>query len=314
MPLDKQIYIKLVQKIRKLNVLSKNPNICYTNQHKSQRINNNKQYFRKRCKVYEIIESRGNVLPLERRRKIVELVSANHSVKVIDLSKEFDVTEETIRRDLEKLEREKVLVRTYGGAVLTEKTSDDEPFSIRSRENIDRKKSIGQAISDIIQDGDVIMMDSSTTSLEVAKVIGDSKNITLITNSMGLAMEMVQYDKIQVICSGGTLRRRALSFIGPVTKQSIQNYYADKVILSCKGINMEKGIMESNEMESEVKNAMINTARTVILAVDHTKFDNLAMVRSFDFSKVDMVVTDAKPSKKWLKYFEKMEIECLGYM
>lgn len=260
-----------------------------------------------------MIESRDNVLPLERRRKIIEQVSANHSVKVVDLSKEFDVTEETIRRDLEKLEKEKILVRTYGGAVLTDKTGDDEPFSIRSRENIESKKAIGLAISEIIQDGDVIMMDSSTTSLEVAKVIGDSKNITLITNSMGLAMEAVQYDKMQVICAGGTLRRKSLSFIGPAAKQSIQNYYADKVILSCKGIHMEKGIMESNEMESEVKNTMINTAKTVILAVDHTKFGNLAMVRALEFSKIDMVVTDTKPSPKWIKYFEKMGIECLGY-
>lgn len=256
-------------------------------------------------------ESRGNVLPLERRRKIAEQVLAYHSVKVIDLSKEFDVTEETIRRDLEKLEKQKVLVRTYGGAVLTEKTNDDEPFSIRSRENIECKKSIALVISDMIQDGEVVMMDSSTSSLEVGKSIGNSKKVTLITNSMGLAMEMVQYDKTQVICVGGTLRRRAISFIGPATRQAIQNYYADKVILSCKGIDMEKGVMESNEMESDVKRAMIATARTVILAIDHTKFDSVAMVRSCDLAKVDIVVTDIKPHKKWLEYFAKMEIQCI---
>lgn len=252
------------------------------------------------------------MLPLERRRKIVEQVSTYHSVKVIDLSKEFDVTEETIRRDLEKLEKEKVLVRTYGGAVLTEKTNDDELLSIRSRENIESKKGIGLVISDMIQDGEVVMMDSSTTSLEVAKVIGNSKKITLITNSMGLAMEMVQDHKIEVICVGGTLCRRAISFIGPATRQAIQNYYADKVILSCKGIDIEKGIMESNEMESDVKRAMIATARIVILAIDHTKFDSVAMVRSCDFAKVHMVVTDIKPHKKWLEYFSKMGIQCIA--
>lgn len=251
------------------------------------------------------------MLPLERRRKIIEHITKNQSVRVIELSKEFNVTEETIRRDLEKLEREGILARTYGGAVLIEKEHDDEPFSVRSRENLDNKKSIGSLVSNLIQDGDIIMMDSSTTSLEVAKGLGNSKNITLITNSMGLSMEMVQYDNIQVICVGGTLRRKSLSFVGPTAREVIQNYYADKVILSCKGIDMEKGIMESNEMEAEVKKAMIDTAKTVILAVDNTKFGTLSMIRLFDFSKIDILVTDTRPSEEWMDYFQEMGIRCI---
>lgn len=251
------------------------------------------------------------MLPLERRRKIIEYINANQSVKVIELSKDFNVTEETIRRDLEKLEKEGVLMRTYGGAVLIEKEHDDQPFSVRSRENIENKKQIGLMLNQLIQDGETIMMDSSTTSLEVAKIIGDSKSITLITNSMGLAMEVVHFDEMQVICAGGTLRRKSLSFIGPTARKGIYSYYADKVILSCKGIDMEKGIMESNEMEADVKKAMIESAKTVILVVDHTKFNTLSMIRLYDLSKVDIIVTDTKPSQEWMVYLEEKKIQCI---
>lgn len=251
----------------------------------------------------------GTMLPIERKRKITEYITTQQSVRVVDLSREFGVTEETIRRDLEKLEREGVLSRTYGGAITTQKDMDDEPFSVRSRENIANKNKLGTAIMDLINDGDIVMMDSSTTSLEVAKKMGNSKNITIVTNSMGLAMEMVQHDKVQMICIGGTLRRNALSFIGPSAKKTIKNYYADKVILSCKGIDIKRGIMESNEMEAEIKKEMVDAAKTVILAIDHTKFNKCSIISLYDLSKVDIIVTDKEPAKKWVEFFKEKGVE-----
>lgn len=251
------------------------------------------------------------MLPLERRRKIIEFITADNSVKVMELSKNFGVTEETIRRDLEKLEKEGILMRTYGGAVLVENNQRDEPFSVRSQENLENKRQIGNLVNDLVKDGDIIMMDSSTTSLEVARKIASTYNITLVTNSMSLSMEMVPYSNIQVICAGGTLQRRSLSFIGPSTRKTIDHYYADKVIFSCKGIDISKGIMESNELEAEVKKAMIDNAKTAILIIDHTKFGALSMVRLYDFNKVDIVVTDIKPSNEWLTFFEEQQIQCI---
>lgn len=249
------------------------------------------------------------MLPVERRKKITAYIEDQQSVRVIDLSREFGVTEETIRRDLEKLEKEGVLIRTHGGATPIEKELYDEPHSVRSRENIENKKKIGMAIKDLINEGEIVMMDSSTTSLEIAKCIGNSKTITMITNSMGLAMEMVEFDKIQMICIGGTLRRNALSLIGPSAKKSIKNYYADKVILSCKGMDLKRGVMESNELEAEIKKAMIDSAKTVILAIDHTKFNQFSIISLYDLSKVDIVVTDKQPSKEWVEAFQENDVE-----
>lgn len=251
------------------------------------------------------------MLPIERKKRIIEYIADNKPVRVISLSEEFDVTKETVRRDLEKLEQEGVLLRTYGGAVPVEEEHDDEPFSVRSRENIEGKKGMGQAISDLIEDGEVIIMDSSTTSLEIAKTIGRSKNVTMITNSMGLSMEMVKYDKVQIISAGGTLRKKSLSFIGPNAKKTIKNYYADKVVLSCKGICKKRGIMDSNEMEAEIKKSMMEAASTVILAVDQSKFNKCSSIRFADLSKVDIIVTDKEPPEEWLRYLEDNKIQLI---
>ncbi len=250
------------------------------------------------------------LLPLERRRKIIEELAVYKSVKVVDLSKEFGVTEETIRRDLEKLEQEGTLMRTYGGAVLTKRTSEELPLSTRLRANMQGKKIMGQIISNLIEDGDVIMMGTGTTSLEFARKISLFHNITVITNSLGVISEIVQNDGIRVISVGGTLIRKNLAFVGPPAMQTINNYYTDKVILSCKGIDIDKGIMESSEIEADIKRAMVKAGKTIILAVDHTKFSSLSMVKLFDFTDIDIVVTDVEPSKEWMTFFEKMNIKC----
>lgn len=251
------------------------------------------------------------MLPLERRRRIVEQISTNGSVKVIDLSKNFNVTEETIRRDLEKLEQENILKRTYGGAVLEAESGREVPFVSRSERNKVEKIFIGELASSLICDGDVIMVDSSTTSLEVVRKITGLRNLTLITNSVVVTSDMVHHDNIDTICTGGHLLTKALAYTGPLSEKIINSYYADKAILSCKGIGIEKGIMESNELEASIKRAMIETAEKVILVVDHTKFDIYSRIRLTSFYSIDIVVTNSKPSQEWLDFFDKMDIECI---
>ncbi len=251
------------------------------------------------------------MLPLERRQNIIERIKIKKSVKIIDLSKDFGVTEETIRRDLEKLEQEGKLKRTYGGAVLSKKPKEELPLSIRLRENMEGKALIGQIIGDLIEDGDIIMIGTGTTTLQFLKNIGSQKNIKVISNSLGIVTEVIQSDEIELIGLGGKLVRETLAFVGSTTLQNIKSYHADKVILSCKGIDMEKGIMESSEIEVDIKRAMVKSGKVVILAVDHTKFNSFYMFSIFDLSVIDIVVTDIKPSKEWMAFFDKMGIECL---
>ena len=251
------------------------------------------------------------MLPLERRQSIIKQISINKSVKVVELSKEFGVTEETIRRDLEKLEKEGVLVRTYGGAVETTKTDEQLPLSARLRENIEGKKLISDIVAGLVQDGDVVMIGAGSTSLKIARQINKKKNIKVITNSVGVLTEIIQNDNIKVICTGGVLSRDSLSFVGATAMKNINSYYADKVILSCRGISIPKGIMESNETEVGIKRTMIKSGKIIILAVDHTKFNTHAIVTLFGFLEIDIVVTDVKPSKEWIRFFESNNIKCI---
>ena len=249
------------------------------------------------------------MLPLERKQDIVKLIKENKSVVVLELSKLYDVTEETIRRDLEKLEKEGIVKKTYGGAVLVENEISDPSFQMRSTENIKQKEEIGKLVAELLEDGDVVMVDSSTTSLQTTKYIDNYNNLTFITNALNVVLQLSEKENHKVLASGGILREKSLSFIGPWAEKMIGNYCADKAIISCKGLDLNKGIMESNDMEAEIKKQMIKSSSQIILAIDDTKFGKQSMCRLFDYKDVNIVVTNKKPEQKWLEFFEDMDIK-----
>lgn len=251
------------------------------------------------------------MLAIERRNKIMELLQNHQSVMVTDLSKKFQVTEETIRRDLEKLEKEGLLKRTYGGAVLNESTNVDVPFNIREGTNIEGKQCIGIKLSEFIEDGDSIMLDSSSTAFHVAKNIKNKRKLTVITNSEKVILELSNAKDCKIISTGGTLKANSMSFIGHAAEKAILNYNVDKAIISCKGIDMDKGITDSNEMEVEVKKAMIQSADKVFLVVDSTKFDKVSFVKILKYEQVDYMITDKQLSKEWQDFIEGFNIRLI---
>lgn len=249
------------------------------------------------------------MLPLERQRKIIDRINQNSTVKVTALSKEFDVTEETIRKDLEKLEKQGVLKRSYGGAVLV--NAGDTPFEDRVCENSDAKNKIGVIVSNLIEDDEIIMLDSSTTCLAIAKNIPQTKSGTIITNGIGAILQMGSNESITVISTGGTLRHYSMSLIGPTARANIENCYADKAIISCKGIDETRGIMDANELEIEIKRAMIMCAKEVVLVIDSNKLEKSSLYKLADLSMIDMIVMDKKPSRKWVDLFQKYSIKLI---
>lgn len=252
------------------------------------------------------------MLALERQKRIIELVEQEESVKVVELSKLFDVTEETIRRDLEKIEKQGILKRTYGGAVIDHrqtKETDDTPFNTRVKENITGKQKIALAISHMLNEGEVIMLDPSTTCLEIAKNIEKGKRLTVITNSISILSELSSHEELNILSTGGTLRKRSLSLIGPTAKDNIKNYYADKAIISCRGATLDRGIMDTNELEIEIKKAMIECAKEIVLAIDSTKIEKNAMYKLTELKNVDYIVVDKKLPVEWEAFFSKNNIK-----
>lgn len=250
------------------------------------------------------------MLAIERRQRIIEIIQKDRKVYVSVLSQLFDVTEETIRRDLEKLEIENMLTRTYGGAVLNQHTSEDLPFPTRKTTNSELKQKIALKAADLIEHGSSIMMDTSTTCLELLPLLHDKKDLTIITNSIKIPYDYSN-STMNIISTGGTLRASSLALVGPVAQSTLQNYYVDMTIMSCKGLSTTNGITESNEPESELKKKMVHQAKKVILLADHSKFNKTAFIKLFDFSAIDYLITDCEPTGNWLEFFKQHNIQAI---
>lgn len=249
------------------------------------------------------------MLPLERKQEIVKIITKQKSIKVTDLALQFNVTEETIRRDLEKLEKENVLKRTYGGAVFVESSGEEQPFTERVHENIEEKRRLAEYAAQFIRDGETIMLDSSTTALEVGKALKDDRKITIITDSLNATLELSGYPNLKIITAGGLLNTKTMSFEGPTTVDNINNYYADKLFISCKGLNLEQGLLEPSELTAEIKRKMIRCAKFVVLVADRSKFEKSAMVRIDDFSHIDALITTQPLDEAWMTQMDRFNIE-----
>ena len=251
------------------------------------------------------------MLAIERRSAILAKLSAEGKVIVSDLSREFDVTEETIRRDLEKLDNDGLAKKTYGGAVVNEKLNNDLPFNVRKRSNIAEKQLIAEKIAPLIHDGDYIMLDASSTAIYVTECIKDLKNITLITNSVEILLELADKKDWKILSTGGALKRGGLSLVGTSAERMIRGFHVDLAVCSCKGLDINKGITDSNEKDSEIKQAIFAAADKKVLAVDSTKFDRISFVRVCDIADVDVIVTDVQPADRWIEHCKEKNVQLI---
>ncbi len=251
------------------------------------------------------------MLAVERRNLILEKLQEEKKVVVSELSTLFGVSEETIRRDLDRLDKEGLASKSYGGAILNENSGFDMPFNVRKKRNMEGKRVIAGLVEGLVQEGEHIILDPSTTAVAIVKALKSRRRLTVITNSIEVLVELSDVSGWDIISTGGTLRESYLALVGSRAVNGIGSFYADKVILSCKGIDRKRGITDSNEMFSEVKQAMMRAAKQRILAVDHTKFGNVSFSRIGELSDVDMVVTDRCPGREWMDYFAERGIECL---
>ena len=249
------------------------------------------------------------MLAIERRREILARLAANGKVIVTELARDFGVTEETIRRDLEKLDNEGLASKTYGGAVSKHSPTLDLPYNVRESVNVEAKQRIADKICSLISDGERIMLDSSSTALYVVKKIKEIKNLTIITNSVKILLELADKQDWTVLSTGGILKKGALSLTGSSAEKMISSYHVDTAICSCKGIDMSLGITDSNESDCLIKQAMINAAERKILALDSEKFDKKSFVKVCSTDDLDVIVTDTEPMDKWISFCRENNID-----
>lgn len=231
---------------------------------------------------------------------IKRFVRTNKKVRVSQLSKHFGVTEETIRRDLEKLENDGILTRTFGGAVLNvENHRENIDFYQRAQINVESKRKMALAFVDILKDKRTIAADSSSTIMEVIKLIEDSGDITILTTSNIMLHELAN-TKFNLLCTGGFFNRNTLSMQGSMAIENIRRYNVEILLISCKGLDFEKGATDSTVPEVEIKRAMMEQSNEIALFVDHSKFGRKAFAELLNIHEIDYLVTDQKPDKKWI--------------
>ncbi len=251
------------------------------------------------------------MLAAERRNEILEILKEEGRVIVSELSRKYEVTEETIRRDLEKLEQDGVAERTYGGAVVKANDKEELPFLVRKRANVEAKKAIAMKICNLIHDGDRIMLDASTTALFVAKQLRPKKNITIITNSIEILLELSDEKEWKILSTGGSLRPGALSLVGYQAERMVDDFHVDKAIVSCKGVDLEHGFSDSNEADAGIKKRMLNSADVKIMAVDNAKFGHRSFTKITGINGIDMIATDCPLNEQWQRKFEEYHVEIL---
>jgi DeoR/GlpR family transcriptional regulator of sugar metabolism len=226
-------------------------------------------------------------------------------VLVTDMSAKFGVSEETIRRDMEKLEQEGYATRTYGGAVYNEDSRRELPYEIRKRTNVEAKEKIAHAVAGLVSDGDYLMLDESTTSMYIARAIKTKHNITLITNSVETMLELAgDVPDWNINCTGGMLKPYALAFTGHRAESMVSAYHVNTTIISCEGIDLAAGYTDSRDENALLKRAMMASARSVILAADSSKFGKVSFISIGKFSEIDILVTDKDPGTEWRAVLE----------
>ena len=251
------------------------------------------------------------MLAIERKNEILNKLRVEQRVLVSELAASYNVTEETIRRDLDKLEKEGFATKTYGGAILGNSTKTDLSFTVRNRTNVDAKNTIAELVANLIDEGDHLMIDDSSTSMYAVKKLKEKNNLTVITNSVELIVELSGVEGWNVMLTGGRLKPDSLALIGEQTQKMLRNFHVDKVLFSCKGIDPVAGITDSSEFHAQTKQSMMQAAKKRILVLDNTKFDKVSFVNIANLDEINVVVTNQKPNREWLRFFEYHKIDCV---
>ena len=203
-----------------------------------------------------------------------------------------------------------MLIKTRGCGLKTQRVGIDQQLNEKAKINSKEKQTIGKKAAELINDNDVIIIDSGTTTVEVAKSIGQIKNLTVITNALNIASQLIR-DEIKVIILGGILRTSSLSLIGPIGENSIKNFYCDKCFLGVDGIDSQTGIYTPNLEEAHLNRMMIDSSKEVIVVTDSSKFKRKSFAHIAPITKVNIVITDSKIPEDAMKNLHSMGIKVI---
>jgi len=246
---------------------------------------------------------------VSRRIKILELLKTHGQVNVNELSESLGVTGVTIRNDLAQLEKKRVLIRARGGAIKLEQNFADEdyPLSDKQKKHLLEKREIGKSASELIEENNTIIIDSGSTTYELAKNLKKFNDLTVITNALNVATLLAEYNNINVIVPGGMLKKNSLSLVGILAEKGFKDYFCDKLFLGVDGFDLDFGISTPNPEEAHLNQIMIEISKEVIVITDSSKFQRRGFALIAPVNKISTVVTD-----KGISPENKSKLENLG--
>ncbi len=247
----------------------------------------------------------------QRRATILKLLEKEGQISVGELSKHFKVSEVTIRNDLAQLAQQGLLIRTRGGAIWQPPLAID--FNLREKLKLHpaEKRRIGQYAAQRVQDGETIILDSGTTTLEIAHALVRQKfrQLTVVTNALNIAIVLSNHGGIRVIMPGGVMRQNALSLVGPIAESSLQNLYCDRAFIGVDGIVPEEGIYTPNHEEAYLNRLMIEHSRQAIVVTDASKFGKKSFARIAPVELLDLIITDRHLAPRFRQSLKKKNIQ-----
>lgn len=248
---------------------------------------------------------------VDRRDEIIRLIQENGKVRVEELSALFKVSSVTIRNDLNYMERKGLIDRVYGGALIRVAVAYDSALTEKAKLHVDEKRRIGAKAAEMVYDGDSIILDSGTTTLEIAKKITDRTDFTVMTNAVNIATELAGNPQIAVMLTGGRLRENSFSLVGSQAEATLQEFYFDKLFLGVDGFDLDVGLTTPNQLEAHLNAIMIKVSKETIMVTDSSKFGRKSLCRISGPENISQVITDSKISREYIDHLEGLGIEII---
>lgn len=243
------------------------------------------------------------MLSLERREAILDYLKEHHAATVTELSRQFSISETSIRRDLDKLERAGFLRKTYGGAILVEGGNSVLSLDARKQTEKEAKSIIARKAAELIRNGDVVFLDSSSTALGMVPHLERFTNLSVITHGLQIAVGLAAYPQLRTYCLGGLVMPNIFSCSGSLTNRTLMGMHADKLFLSPKAVEPERGVFCGNEEEAAVRRAMMERAEESILLCDAKKLGRRAAFHLCGLEEIHTIVCDRVPEPPWQERF-----------
>jgi len=250
------------------------------------------------------------MLSEERRQKIHQILTQHKRIVVNELCKEFGISSVSIRNDLLVLEKRGVLTRVHGGAIINESSATDLSLTEKERIRSKEKEKIAKKAEEMVQTGDAIILDSGSTTTFIARFLKFKKGMTIITSAVNIAAELAVSEN-EIVLTGGILREKSFSLVGPLAEDTLRRLTADKLFLGVDGIHFDYGLTTPNHLEAKINQLMIEAAAEVILVADSSKFGKRSLNIISEISAIDKIITDKEIHPDDEKRLVDMEIEVI---